>query len=124
VPYEVDVDHERRIIAVTGHGSGSTADTLAMVSKNQDTFSSCPGYDFLYDASQLAIESSPSDMIRIATALFGHAPESFRRFAIVVPEASANLARMFAALAQPFGVTANVFEDVDDAVSWLRVDRR
>jgi hypothetical protein len=30
---------------------------------------------------------------------------------------------MFAALAQPFGVTANVFADVDDAVSWLGVDR-
>jgi hypothetical protein len=110
------VDHARRLIAVTGHGTGSTADTLALISEHKETFRSCPGYDFLYDVSQFGIESSPADMIRIAAALFGHAPEPFRRFAIVVPEARANLARMFAALAQPFGVTANVFADVDDAV--------
>ena len=124
MPYEYSVDRDACTIHVRGHGSGTTADTLRIIDELQETLRECEGYDFLYDAVELEIESSPTDMIRIAAALFGEAGARFRRFAIVVPAARLPLARIFAALAQPWGVTANVFGDVESAREWLAGPRR
>ena len=43
--------------------------------------------------------------------------------AIVVPENREWLARIFAALAHPHGVAANVFTHVIDARRWLGIER-
>jgi hypothetical protein len=123
VPYEVTVDHETRTIAVRGFGKGTTADTLDLIASQRDTFRSCPGYNFLYDSSALDIASSAADMLKVAEALFGLNGTSFRKFAIVVPESRVNLARIFTALAHPFGIHANVFRDVDEAHEWLALER-
>jgi hypothetical protein len=58
-------------------------------------------------------------MLRVADALFAEAGAMFRRFAIVVPPARVPLANIFAALADPHGVTANVFGDAESAREWL-----
>lgn len=121
MPYEVSVDHETRTIAVRGFGEGTTADTLDLIASCRDTFRTCPGYNFLYDSSALDIVSSPTDMMKVADALFGLNGTSFRKFAIIVPESRITLARIFTALAHPFGIHANVFRDVDEAREWLGI---
>jgi hypothetical protein len=123
VPYEVTIDHETRTIAVRGFGKGTTADTLDLIASHRDTFRSCPGYNFLYDSSALDIVSSAADMLKVAEALFGLNGTSFRKFAIIVPESRVHLARIFAALAHPFGIHANVLRDVDEAHEWLALER-
>ena len=124
MPYDHFIDDERRTIVVRGHGRGTTADTLRLIEDLQATLRSREEYDFLYDSTQLEIKSSPTDMMRIAKALFGDAGAKFRRFAIVVPASRLILARIFAALAQPYGVTANVFGDEESAREWLAERRR
>jgi hypothetical protein len=121
LPYEVTIDHNTRTIAVRGYGTGTTAETLQLIEDQQDTFRSCTGYNFLYDASELRIESSPADMMKVADALFAQGSAHFRRFAIVVPEGRVALARMFTALADPHGINANVFLYIDDARRWLGI---
>jgi hypothetical protein len=123
VPYEVTVDHETRTIAVRGFGKGTTADTLDLIASHRETFRACPGYNFLYDSSALDITSSPADMMRVAEALFELNRTSFRKFAIIVPESRITLARIFTALAHPFGIDANVFRDVDEAREWLGIEQ-
>jgi hypothetical protein len=123
VPYQVTIDHETRTIAVRGFGVGTTADTMQLIADQQETFRDCPGYNFLYDSSALDIVSSPADMMKIADALFGRSDAAFRKFAIVVPPGRLQLARIFTALADPFGVNANVFEDAGDARRWLGIER-
>lgn len=115
------VDHGTRTIAVKGFGRGTTADTLELIEAQRDTFRNCPGYNFLYDSSELDIASSAADMMQVAEALFGPNGTAFRRFAIVVPPSRIGLARIFTALAHPFGVNANVFDDVRDALEWLGI---
>ena len=119
MPYEWRIDHDARTIRVRGFGDGATADTLGLIARLQDSLRECAGYDFLYDSRDLRIESSPADMMRVADGLFGETGAKFRRFAIVVPPARVALARIFAALADPYGVTANVFADVETAQEWL-----
>lgn len=119
MPYDVIIDHDTRTILVRGTGVGSTAETLSLIASQAETFRTCPGYNFLYDAGELQIASSPADMITVADALFGEASAKFRKFAIVVPESRVQLARIFTALAHPHGVDANVFADVSDARAWL-----
>ena len=124
MPYEYAVDHTSRTIQVRGYGHGTTEDTLRLIESLHDTLREWAGYDFLYDAVELHVESSPSDMIRVAAALFGEAGARFRRCALVVPSARIPLARIFAALAHPWGVTANVFRDVESAREWLAEPQR
>ena len=118
-PYSWTIDDESRTVFVRGHGEGVTADTLELIERLGDELRSRPGYDFVYDSVHLHIQSSPADMMRVARAMFEEANLRFRRFAIVVPPGRVSLARIFAALAQPFGVTANVFADEDTAREWL-----
>ena len=124
LPYDYSVDRDARTIRVHGYGAGTTAETLQLIEQLQGTLRECEGYDFLYDAVELRIESSPAAMIEVAKALFGEVGAKFRRFAIVVPPARVPLARIFAALAHPWGVTANVFGDVESAQEWLEESRR
>lgn len=124
MPYDVSVDDATRTIHVRGYGSGTTADTLELIGGLKDTLRRCAGYDILYDGVALRIESSPADMVKVADALFGEAGAVLRRFAIVVPPARVPLGHIFAALADPYRVTANVFGDVEAARDWLAVRRR
>lgn len=119
MPYDVQIDHSKRIIIVTGSGAGTTADTLRLIDELQDTFHACVGYNLLYDSTQLEIESSPADMLKVAEALFDRTHASFRKFAMVVPPQRVQLARIFSALAHPHGVSANVFTSASDARTWL-----
>ena len=118
-PYTWQIDHEACTILVEGRGAGTTADTLQLIAALQETLRECAGYRFLYDSVELHIESSPTDMMQVAEALFGRSRASFDRFAIVVPQARVQLARMFTALAHPHGINANVFTDRNDARRWL-----
>jgi hypothetical protein len=124
LPYEVAVDHETRTIAVVGFGTGTTTDTLRLIDDQRETFRAFPGYDFLYDSSRLRIDSGTADMLRVADALFTQARATFRKMAIVIPPERAPLARIFTALAHPYGVHANVFIDAGDARRWLAEDER
>lgn len=117
--YDWKVDHDTRRIVVRGTGEGVTADTLRLIDEMRDVIQQSKDYDFLYNAVELRIESSPADMMRVANALFRDLRARFRRFAIVVPPSRVGLARIFTALAQPFGITANVFADEDAARDWL-----
>lgn len=119
MPYQVTVEHDARTIAVRGFGQGTTADTLELIAGLQETLQACPGYNFLYDSRDLEIASSPQDMMKVAEALFGSKSHGFGKFAIVVPQSRMTLARIFTALAHPFGVRANVFSDIRDAHEWL-----
>lgn len=119
MPYDYNVDEDARTIHVRGYGSGTTADTLRLIEGLQDTLRRCEGYDLVYDSRALQIKSSPVDMMKVANALFGEAGAVLRRFAIVVPPSRMTLARIFAALAVPYGVTANVFRDIETASEWL-----
>lgn len=122
MPYRVDIDHSSRTIAVTGFGRGNTADTLQLIADQHDTFRDHPGYNLIYDSSALEIESSAVDMMSIAEALFAPATARFRKFAIVVPLGRIQLARIFTALADPYGIDINVFEDLAEARSWLGIE--
>ncbi len=118
-PYSWTIDDQSRIVFVRGHGEGVTEDTLALIDELGGQLRTRAGYDFVYDSIQLRIQSNPADMIRVANAMFRDANLRFRRFALVVPPGRVPLARIFAALAQPFGVTVNVFADEETAREWL-----
>ena len=118
-PYSWTIDDSTRTVSVRGYGEGTTADTLAMIAELGAELRTRRGYDAIYNSVDLRIQSSPADMMRVATATFQEAGMRFRRFALVVPVSRLGLARIFAALAQPFGVTANVFADEDTAREWL-----
>jgi hypothetical protein len=124
LPYDWTVDPDAQLIVVRGHGDGTTADTLRLIAELADTVRRTPNLDFLYDSVELRIQSSPADMMRVANALFRDVGARFRRFAIVVPPSRVALARIFAALAHPFGVTANVFADQESAREWLAARSR
>ena len=119
MPYDWNIDHASRIVTVRGHGDGETADTLRLIENLRQEILDTAAYDCVYNSLDLRIQSSPADMMKVAQALFGRAGARFRRFAVVVPPGRVPLARIFAALAQPFGVTANVFGDEDTAREWL-----
>ena len=119
MPYEWKVDQPTCTVVVRGYGEGVTADTLQLVEDLKDQLKSCEGYDFLYNSVEMRIQSNPTDMMKVAQAMFGEAGLRFRRFAIVVPPARMPLARIFAALAHPFGISANVFPDDESAREWL-----
>ena len=124
MPYEWTIDHETRTIHVRGFGDGVTADTLALIETLRDEMRGKADYDFVYNSLDLRIKSGPADMMKVAQTLFGDAGARFRRFAIVVPQGRVPLARIFAALAHPFGVTANVFGDEATAREWLAERRQ
>ena len=119
MPYHVVVDETTRTIVIKGTGRGTTADTLQLITEHQQTFRDHIGFNVLYDSSDLQIDSSPADMLKVAQALFQDPEIRFGKFAVVVPESRAELARMFTALAHPHGVQANVFTHGADALSWL-----
>ena len=123
MPYDWNVDRTTCRFFVRGHGEGTTEDALRLIAEMRDTLRECPDYDVLYDSTELRIHSSPADMMRVANALFRDAGGRFRRFALVVPNARVPLARIFVALAHPFGIMANVFNDADTARDWLAVRR-
>ncbi|HEX6590213.1 MAG TPA: hypothetical protein VF039_14500 [Longimicrobiales bacterium] len=118
-PYSWTIDDSTRTVFVRGYGEGVTEDTLGLIAELGAELRARPGYDFVYDSTALRIASSPADMIRVAKAMFDEGGMRFRRFALVVPASRVALARIFAALAQPFGVTANVFADEATALEWL-----
>jgi hypothetical protein len=122
VAYEVSIDTKTRTIAIRGTGSGTTADTLELIQSQLETFRDHPGFNLLYDSSGLDIESSSSDMLKVAEALFQKGAAHFGRIAVVVPERRMDLARIFAALAQTYGINANVFTHPGDAHHWLGID--
>ena len=119
--YDVTIDNTTRTIAIRGTGSGSTADTLELIESQLQTFRDNPGFNLLYDSSGLDIESSSSDILKVAEALFQKGVAHFGRIAVVVPERRADLARIFAALAQTHGINANVFTHLTDAEQWLGI---
>ena len=118
-PYSWTIDDSTRTVFVRGYGDGITEDTLELIAELGAELRARPGYDFVYDSTALRIASSPADMMRVAKAMFEEGGMRFRRFAIVVPPSRVALARIFAALAHPFGVTANVFADEVTAREWL-----
>lgn len=121
MPYEVQIDASARTIVIIGTGSATTRDTLELIASQQQTFRDHAGFSLLYDTSAMKIESSPADMLKVANALFEQSETAFGRIALVVPESRAQLARMFAALADPHGINTNVFTQVSDAWRWLGV---
>ncbi len=123
MPYEVNVETKTRTIVITGFGSGTTADTLALIASHASTFRDNSGFNLIYDSSALQIESNSADMMKVATALFEQNGSYFGRIAVVVPESREALARIFAALAHPHGVNTNVFTNVADARRWLGIER-
>jgi hypothetical protein len=123
LPYQVQIEEATRTIVITGSGEGITDDTLNLIAGLRDTFREHRGYNLLYDSSAMSIASSPNDMMRVATALFEESETAFGRIAVVVPEVREGLARIFAALAHPHGVSANVFTHAADARRWLGIDR-
>ena len=124
MPYTWTVDHGTRTILVRGTGAAMTADTLRLIEEMKDVVRESPDYDFLYNSAALQIQSNAADMVKVANALFRDSGARFRRFAIVVPPSRVALARIFAALAHPFGVSANVFDDEDSAREWLAAKAR
>ena len=118
-PYSWTIDDEKRTVFVQGYGEGVTSDTLELIEQLGAELRIRKGYDFVYDSVQLRIQSTPADMMRVAKAMFEDGNLRFRRFALIVPPSRVPLARIFAALAQPFGVTANVFSDQESAREWL-----
>jgi hypothetical protein len=122
LPYQVRVEEHLRTIVISGFGSGTTADTLKLISDQRDTFREHAGFNLIYDSSALQIDSSPADMMQVATALFEQNGSYFGRIAVVVPESREALARIFAALAHPHGVNTNVFTNLADAHRWLGID--
>jgi hypothetical protein len=120
--YQVSVEETTRTIVITGFGSGTTADTLELIASQRDTFRDHAGFNLIYDSTALQIDSSPTDMMQVATALFEQNGSYFGRIAVVVPESREALARMFAALAHPHGVNTNVFTNVTDARRWLGIE--
>jgi hypothetical protein len=122
VPYDVRIEELSRTIVITGTGSGTTADTLAEIAAQQQNFRDHPGFNLLYDSSAMTIESSAADMIAVANALFTASGAAFGRIAVVVPHSREALARIFAALAHPHGIDANVFSDALDARRWLGIE--
>lgn len=121
MPYDVVIDEAARTIVITGTGTGSTADTVRLIAEQQQAFRNHPGFNLLYDSRQLQIGSSANDMVKVAEALFGQAGIVIGRIALVVPESRVTLARIFAALAHPHGVVADVFTQVADARAWLGI---
>jgi hypothetical protein len=124
LPYEVLIEQTARTIVIRGFGSGTTAETLQLISNNQQTFREHSGFNLIYDSTELQIDSTPADMLQVATALFEQNGSLFGRIAVVVPESREALARMFAALAHPHGVNTNVFTNIADARKWLGIERR
>lgn len=118
--YQVTIHEPSRTIIIKGTGQGTTEDTLRLISDSQQLFREHAGYHMLYDAVDLQIRSSAEDMMRVAHALFS-AHTAFGRIAVVVPGEREGLARIFAALAEPVGVSTNVFSHVADAWRWLGV---
>jgi hypothetical protein len=118
-PYDWTIDDPQRRVFVRGHGQGVTADTLGLIAELASELRGRAGYDFVYNSVELRIDSSPADMMKVANALFRDAALRFRRFAIVVPSNRLALARIFVALAHPFGISANVFADEETALEWL-----
>lgn len=119
MPYAVSLDDATRTVVLKGFGQGTTADTLQLIADVESTLQQHPGYHVLYDALQLEIESSPQDMMRVASALFGLPGVTWGRFAVAVPTKREQLARVFAALAHDNGVTADVFDNVPEARRWI-----
>jgi hypothetical protein len=123
LPYHVQIEDSTRTIVITGTGHGTTADTLDLIAGLRPTLREYRGFNLLYDSSAMDIASNPNDMMRVATALFEESETAFGRIAVVVPEVREELARIFAALAHPHGVSANVFTHVADARRWLGIAR-
>jgi hypothetical protein len=121
--YDIFIDHPNRTIAIKGTGRGTTADTIALIASQRQTFREHPGFNLLYDTSEMEIESSPGDLMTVAKALFESTETAFGRIAVVVPESREWLARIFSALAHPHGVNANVFTHISDARRWLGIER-
>jgi hypothetical protein len=123
LPYEVNVEAATRTIVIKGSGQGTTADTLQLIADTVAVFREHTGFNLLYNSSALQIASNPNDMMQVAQALFEQSGALIGRMAIVVPESREHLARMFAALAHPHGVTADVFTHESDARRWLGIER-
>jgi hypothetical protein len=121
LPYQVEIEVDARTIVITGSGQATTADTLELIAGMRHTFREHRGFNLLYDSSAMDIASNANDMMRVATALFEESETAFGRIAIVVPEVREELARIFAALAHPHGVSANVFQHTADARRWLGI---
>jgi hypothetical protein len=123
LPYETRVETDARTIVIKGSGRGTTAETIQLISDSRQLFAQHPGFHMLYDSTELLIDSSPNDMMKVAEALFDPRFAAFGRIAVVVPEDRAWLGRIFTALAHPHGITANVFTHLNDAWRWLGVER-
>ena len=118
-PYTLSLEEGARTIVLTGVGQGKTADTLQLIASARDLLRAHPGYHMLYDAIRLQIDSSPQDMIAVANALFADKDLRYGKFAVAVPSARESLARIFTALANDSGVTADVFTNLAEARRWL-----
>lgn len=117
-PYTVSVDDDMRTVLLKGAGHGTTEDTLELIEHVLQTLRLRPGYNVLYDAVELHIESSPQAMMKVAQALFGSGIK-YGRFAVAVPPQRDALARIFTALANDNNVVADVFNSVSEARRWL-----
>ena len=119
MPYEWSIDHATRIARISGHGDATPADTVRVIEEVRAALPDSARYDLVYNSLDLRIEAGPADVMNGANALFRDAGARFRSVALVVPPSRVTLASIFAALAQPFGISANVFGDEDEARDWL-----
>ncbi len=117
--YAVYFHEDTRTIEIKGTGTATTSATLDLIAGLGDSLRSHPGYDLLYDTTALQIQSSASDMVKVAEALFDNTGAEFGRIALVIPDARKAFAMMFTALANQHDIDASVFTDVYEAREWL-----
>jgi hypothetical protein len=116
--YAVSIDYSSKTILIKGTGHGTTIDTLRLIAELGDTLRRHPYYNVLYDSRELEIDSSPADMMKVASCLFSRNAQ-FGYFAVVVPPSREMLGRVFAALANDCNVRVNVFQDLAEAWRWI-----
>jgi len=119
MPLRYSIDSQRRRIRIVAEG--------ALVPKDyQDFFGSFSierregALDCLSDYRAVELSASSNDMQAIARILGAHADYFRGRNAVVVPnKASYGMARMFNALAEPYGLEVRIFERIEDAEAYL-----
>ena len=128
MPIEYHIDHARRLVVATGHGTLIDADVFGY---QREVWSrpDVAGYDELVDVSRVEKVVLPSadrvrDLAELAVAM--DAPASPSRFAIVAPsDLTFGLARMYETyrgLAGGGTKQVGVFRTRDDALTFLGLD--
>lgn len=128
MPTDYTIDHDERLVRVTGLGALSDADLLEQRMRIRDDPAFDPGYSFLVDLTAVT-EVLLSAQVVARLARDPISTPGVRR-AIVVPPAEAGastphplafgLGRVFQSIAALRGEDVEVFTDMGLAVVWLR----